>query len=455
MDIIIIGAGEVGYNVAWRLSQEHEEIVVIDKDEEKIERITETLDVQTIHGSGSSISVLRKAGIEKAEIVIAATNSDEVNMVSCLVAGVQAFVPMKIARIRNPEYAANKKMLGKDHLNIDLVINTDEEMVASILRILETPGATDVSDFAAGKMRMASIFVDEKSPITNQRLSKLKKIRPDMQVIVAAIYRRNKVIVPRGNDRILPNDLVFFIGEPSTTSAIISTLNSKNISPLKRVMIFGGGDVGYNLAKVLESRGISIKIIEPSEERCQFLAAELDKTMVLKGDFSSHEVLKEENVGEMDAFVAVSPVEEENILLSLLAKRMGAKRVLASINKMAYSPLAYQTGVDVVISPSLIAVNKILQYVRRGKIANVVTLPEDQAEIIEIEALETSDLINKPLKMLRLPKGLLVGAILRENSLFIPNGDTVILPGDKVAMVAASSAIKELEKIMTVKIEYW
>lgn len=455
MDIIIIGAGEVGYNVAWRLSREYEEIVVIDKDENKIQRINESLDVQTIHGNGSSLSVLRKAGIEKTDIIIAATNSDEVNMVCCLVAGAQAFVPKKIARIRDPEYASNTKILGEEHLDIDLVINTDHEMVTSILRILETPGATDVADFANGKMRMASLFVDETSPITYRQLSELKNLNPDIGVIVAAIYRGNKVIIPRGNDKILPKDLVFFVGEPTTISHIITSLHNKNTSSPKKVMIFGGGNVGFNLAQLLERKGIGTKIMDPREERCQFLAAHLDKSMVLKGDFSSHEVLKEENIGEVDAFVAVSPEEEENILLSLLAKRMGAKRAIASINKIAYSPLAYQTGVDVVISPSLIAVNKTLQYVRRGKVANVVTLPEDQAEIIEIEALETSDLINKPLKMLRLPKGLLVGAILRNNTLFIPHGETVILPGDKVAMVAASNAIKELEKIMAVKLEYW
>jgi len=455
MSIIIVGAGEVGYNVAWRLSREHKEIVVIDKNEEKIQRISETLDVQTVHGSGSSMSVLRKAGIERAELVVAATDSDEVNMVSCLVAGVQAVVPIKIARIRDPEYATNELILGEDRLDIDLVINTDQEMVFSILRVLETPGATEVVDFAGGRIRMAGFLVDEKSPVNEKQLKELTKLYPDIRVIIAAIYRGNKIIIPRGNDTITEKDLVFMIGEPATISDLISTLNSTKDTALRRVMIFGGGNVGFNLAKVLEGRGITTKIIEPSEERCQFLVAALEKTMVLKGDFTSHELLKEENVEDMDAFVAVSPEEEQNILLALLAKRMGANRVVASINRIAYSPLAYQTGVDVVISPSLIAVNKILQYIRRGKVATVATLPEDQAEVIEIEALETSDLVNKPLKMLNLPKGLLVGAILRGKELLIPNGETIIRPADKVAMVVASDAIEKLEKVMSVKLEYW
>jgi trk system potassium uptake protein TrkA len=455
MSIIIIGAGEVGYNVAWRLSREHKDIVVIDKDEAKIDRISEQLDVQTVQGSGSSINVLRKAGIGKAEIVIAATNSDEVNMVSCLVAGVQAVVPIKIARIRDPEYAANMQILGEDKLDIDLVINTDHDLVRSILRILETPGATDVVDFAHGRIRMASFFVDEKSSMRDKQLSELKALNPDLSVIVAAIYREGQVIIPRGDDKILARDLVYMIGEAATISSLVGTLNNSNRVGLKRVMIFGGGTVGFNLARILENRGVTTKIIEPNEERCHFLANELDKATVLRGDFTTHDLLREENIEETDAFVTVSPEEEQNILLSLLAKRMGARRVMASIDRISYSPLAYQTGVDVVVSPSLIAVNKILQYVRRGKVANVTTLPEDQAEVIEIEALSTSDLINKPLKSLKFPKGILVGAILRGETLFIPQGETIILPGDHVAMVVASDAIEKLEKIMSVKVDYW
>lgn len=455
MSIIIIGAGEVGYNVAWKLSHERKDIVVIDKDEEKINRVSETLDVQAIHGSGSSMEVLRNAGIEKAEIVVAATDSDEVNMVSCLVAGVQAVVPIKIARIRDPEYTSNVQILGSDRLDIDLVINTDKEMVASILRILETPGATDVVDFANGKIRMASFLVDKESPITGKRLMDLSSLYPDIRVIVAAIYRGNQAIIPRGKDTILEADLVFLMGEPPIISSLIATAKSKHVSPLRRIMIFGGGEVGLNLAKALEEKEISTKIIEPNEERCQFLVEELDKAVVLKGDFTSQDIFEEENIGDMDAFVAVTPEEEKNILISLLAKGIGAKRVVASINRIAYSPLAYQIGVDVVISPSLIAVNKILQYIRRGKIANVATLPDGQVEVIEIEALETSDLIDKPLKNLRLPKGMLVGAILRGERLLIPYGESIILPGDKVAMVVAASAVQQLEKVVTVKLEYW
>jgi trk system potassium uptake protein TrkA len=455
MSIIIIGAGEVGYNVARRLSREREDIVVIDKDEEKITRVSETLDVNAIQGSGSSMTVLRKAGIEKAEIVVAATDSDEVNMVSCLVAGVQAIVPIKIARIRDSEYASNIRILGEDRLDIDLVINTDQEMVSSIMRVLETPGALDVVDFANERIRMASVLIKEGNNTIGKKMMDLKTLYPDLRVIIAAIYRENKLNVPSGKDKIMEGDLLFIIGEPSTISAILAPLNCYHNSVLKRVMIFGGDKVGLTLAKTLEKKGVHTKIIEPDEERCEFLAAELDKTMVLKGDFTSHELLEEENIREMDAFVAVTPDEEKNILIALLAKRMGARRVVVSINRSAYLPLVYHIGVDVAISSSLIAVDKILQHIRRGKIANVASLLEDQAEVIEIEALETSDLVNKPLKDLRMPKGVLVGAIFRGEEVLIPNGETVVHPGDKVAMVVESGAMKQVEKMVMVKPEYW
>ncbi len=401
------------------------------------------------------MAVLRKAGIEKAEIVVAATDSDEVNMVSCLVAGAQAIVPIKIARIKDSEYASNMLILGEDRLDIDLVINTDQEMVASIMRILETPAAVDVVDFANERIRMASVFVKEGNPIIGKHMLDLKILYPDLRVIIAAIYRDNHVIVPTGKDEIMKGDLVFIIGEPSTISTLLAPLNCYHNSVLKRVMIFGGDSVGFNLAKMLEEKGIHPKIIEPDEERCEFLASELDKSMVLRGDFTSHELLEEENISEMDAFIAVTPDEEKNILIALFAKRMGARRVVASINRAAYLPLVYQIGVDVAISSSLIAVNKTLQHIRRGKIASVVTLLEDQAEVIEIEALETSDLINKRLKDLHLPKGVLVGAIFRGEELVVPNGETVIVPGDKVAMVVASAAMKKVEKMVMVKPEYW
>ena len=455
MSIIVIGAGEVGYNVARKLSQERKEIVVIDKDEEKVERISETLDVQTVHGSGSSISVLKRAGIEEASIVIAVTDSDEVNMISCLVAGVQAIVPVKIARIRDPEYAANERILGKDKLDIDLVINTDQETVDYLMRILKVPGARDVVEFASGRIMVVGILVDEKSPLKGKALQELGKEYP-REVIVAAIYREGVVTVPRGKDRILEGDLVYLLGEREALLELLSSFTGQPVALPQRVMILGGGNVALLLAKALEAEGISPKIVEPDEERCQFLASELDKTIVLKWDLEPYEeLMEEEHVRDMDVFMALSEDEERNILFALLAKTMGAKRVIAAVHRISLIPMAYRTGVDVVVSPSLLAVNRILQYIRKGKVLNVAVLPEEQAEVIETVAMETSDLVKKPLKDLRLPPGTLVGAILRGDEVLIPRGDTQIQPGDKVTLVISSASLPQLEKFLMVKLEYW
>jgi len=455
MSIIVIGAGEVGYNVARKLSQERKEIVLIDKDEEKVERVSESLDVQTVHGSGSSLSVLKRAGIEKASIVIAVTDSDEVNMISCLVAGVQAIVPVKIARIRDPEYVANEKILGKDKLDIDLVINTDQEMVRYLMRILEIPKARDVVEFASGRVMVVGFLVERGSPLAGKMLEELGREYPS-GVIVAAIYRDQGVIVPRGKDYIVEGDLLYLLGERGVLLDLLSSITGEEMALPHRVMILGGGNVGLLLAKALEARGIAPKIVEPDEERCQFLASELDKSIVLKWDLSPYEeLMEEEHVREMDVFMALSEDEEKNILFALLAKTMGAKRVIAAVHRISLIAMAYRTGVDVVVSPSLLAVNRILQYIRKGKVLNVAVLPEEQAEVIETVAMETSDLVKKPLKDLRLPPGTLVGAILREDEVLIPRGDTLIQPGDKVTLVTSSSAIPQLEKFLMVKLEYW
>jgi len=455
MLIIVIGAGEVGFNVAAHLAREFKDIVVIDKDEEKLERVSELLDVRTLHGSGSSMTVLRRAEIHRADILIAATDSDEVNMISCLVAGVQSKVPKKVARIRDPEYATSARLMGPERLGIDLVINTDQEVVESILRILETLRAKDVVDLSEGRLRMASFVADDANPFTGKRLQELKSVLPDSGLIVAAVLRGERAIIPRGDDRIQPNDLVYILGSPGAVSELFMSFDPGNARPLRRVMIYGGNSLGLRVALALESRGIQVWIVDPSEEKCELLASELDSATVIKGDLTSSDLMKDEGVHKLDAFLALTGQEEKNILVSLLARRMGCRRVIALANRVSYIPLAYQTGVDVVVSPSLIAINRILQYVRRGRIANVVTFPEGQAEVIEVEAMETSDLVAAPLKDLRLPRGILVGAVTRGQDVMIPKGETRIQPGDRVAMVVATDSIKLLEKIVSVKLEYW
>ena len=454
MNFIIVGAGEVGYHLASRLSQEKMNVVVIEKDKEKVKRVIDTLDVQTIHGSGSSVEILKQAGVEDADMLIAVTNSDEVNMISCLVASAQSKVPMKIARIRNPEYAQDVGILGEKHLNIDLAINPELEMVRTISRLVEIPDATDVVEFAEGRVRITGIKVDPHSYVIGKKLQNLDKENEKHDIIIAAIFRDDKVIIPRGDDIIQENDLVYAVTEANKILTITNYFKEKE-RRAQRVMILGGGEIAIELAQKFEKINIKTKIIEHNEQRCLEIAEKLEKTIVLRGDGTDRELLEEENIKDVDVFITISESEQTNILVSLLAKRLGAKKVISLINNLSYTSLVSNIGVDVVISPHLSAISRILQFIRKGKVLSVASFHKENAEAIEIVALETSDLVNKPLRDIKFPRGAIIGAVVREKEIIIPTGDTLILPDDRVIIFTLTSAIPSVEKTLTVKLDYW
>jgi len=454
MSIIIIGAGEVGYHLAHRLSQEKKDVVIIDRDPDKVRRVQNTLDVQVIHGSGASMSVLRQAGISEASMVIAVTNSDEVNMISCLVAGVQDSVPKKIARVRDPDYSALFPLFGKEHLDIDLVINPDHEVVEMILKLMEVPGAVEVVDFADGRVRMVGLPLLAESPLAGKTLAEAAQMYPHSGILIVAVQKGDKVSIPKGPDLLAPNDLLYMVMARDKTREALESSGHRR-PPIKRVMILGGTLIGLELAKNLENRGIQVKIIEQNEARCLEIAEKCSRAVVLRGDATYQDILIEENAGQMDTFIAVTEDEETNVMISLLAKKMGVRRVITLINKVSYSPLVHSIGVDVVVSPRLAAVNKIMQFIRRGKILSISSLPEENAEAFEAVALETSDLVGRPLRELDFPKGAIVGALVRDSEVIIPDGSTVIQPGDRVMIFALTSAIHEVEKALMVKLEYW
>lgn len=454
MSIIIIGAGEVGYHLAQRLSQEKQDVVVIDRDPEKIRRIQNSLDVQAIHGSGGSISLLRQAGIEEASLLIAVTNSDEVNMISCLVAGLQNKVPRKIARVRDPDYYALLPLFDKNHLDIDLVINPDREVVEMILKLMEVPGSVRVADFADGLVRMIGLPMLPDNPLIGKSLSEIRSKYPKANTLIVAIQRGGKIFIPKGHDTLQAQDIVFSVSPRDRIDETIEILGNKKRS-IKKVMILGGGLIGLQLAMGLESRDIQVKVIEQDETRCLEIAEKCRKAVTLKPDGVLQDVMVEENVGDMDTFIAVTEDEESNVMLSLLAKKLGTKRVITLINKVAYSPLIHSLGIDIVVSPRLAAFNRILQFLRRGKILSVSTLPDENAEAFEAVALETSDLVGRPLKEINFPKEAIIGAVVRDSQVIIPNGSTIIQPGDRVTIFTLTSAIPKVEKALTVKLEYW
>jgi len=455
MKVIIIGAGEVGYHIADSLSREGIDTVVIDRNEERLHEISETLDVQTVLGSGSSPEVLKRAGMAQAEMVIAVTDSDETNMIACLLASTQCRIPIRIARIRSVELGSGDcSLFGTDRLNIDLRINPEEEAVNNVMDLLEYPGAAEVFRFAGGRIRLLGFQIDPGAAVIGKKISDLRAMAPDLKVLITAIVRGDKLIVPSGISIIENGDYLFTVTDAPRVPQMLRFFG-KQTEPPRRIIIIGGGDTGAMLAEAIEKKNITVKIIEKKQRRCEILASRLEKTVVLRGDGTSQELLREENIEEADFFIAVTNDEEANILGALLAKQLGARKVISLINRIDYIPLVSRVGIDGVINPRHSAIRKILHYIRKGKVISVTPLRDDKAEAFEFIALETSEITGRPFKDIHFPRGTIVGAICRGEEVIIPDGNSVIRPGDHVVIFTPHSAIGEIEKLLTVKLEYF
>ncbi|UCF72595.1 MAG: Trk system potassium transporter TrkA [Deltaproteobacteria bacterium] len=452
MKIIIVGAGEVGFTIAQRLSEENHDVVVIEMDQNKVRQIQSVIDVQAILGSGTSPSVLQEAGIKESDIIVAATDSDEANLIACFYAQHLTDYITKIARIKNPEYMKHKEIFRQDFLNIDLIINPKSEMVASMLRLMEVPWACEVIDFVDGRIKLIGITIEDNSPVLGRTLSSLNDYQH--AILVGVIVRGEKVMIPGGQDTIQPNDLIYCVARREETPHIFRLLNLRE-EGLSRVIIVGGGETGLDLATSLETTNINTKIIEKDGQRCLELAEKLEKVVVLNGDGTDREFLMEENVADVDIMVVLTGDEESNVLISLLGKALGAKKTVTRIGKLGYIPLVSAIGIDTVVSPRLSAIRTILQYIRKGKVISEAPLKGEGAEVIEVEALETSDIVNIPLSKVKFPKEAIVGAIVRGEEIIIPRGHNMIKPHDHLIIFALKGAIPKLEKLFTVKLEYF
>lgn len=452
MRIIIVGAGEVGYVIAKKLSEENQDVVLIDKDPKKIRRIGENLDIQTFWGSGTSPQMLRDAGIEEAEMLVAATDSDEVNLIACLLGRNLNRHMIKIARVKNREYLAEKDLFRKELLGIDLIINTRAMMVDTILGLMAVPGASEVIDFVGGRVKLISFLITGESPFAGRQLSSLKGHEGNL--LVGAIVRGQKILIPSGRDTIQPNDLVYFVVRGDDVDRTLEDLKIK-ARPATNIIIVGAGETGMALAAALDEKHMHVKVIDEDSERCKHLATTLKRVIAIRGDGTDRDLLREENAGDADLLIALTGDEESNILMSLLARGMGTKRTITRVGKLSYIPVVSDIGLDTVINPRMAAVRAILQYIRQGKIISVAPLREEHAEALEAEALETSDIVNTPLKDLKFPEGAILGAIVRGEDIIIPRGDTVILPHDRLIVFALQQVIPSLEKLLTVKLEYF
>ncbi len=453
MKIVIVGAGEVGFHIASRLALENKEVVVIDANSEALKRLSESIDVQAITGSGSSPATLEAAGIREAEIMLAVTDSDEVNLVACLMADILSPSTKKLARLRGADFDSYHDAFKINAPHIDTVINPDIEVVRTIEQLMGVPGAADVGEFADGRIKFVGVYLDPGSRLAGVRLADLPTVLSEDRPLIAAVVRDDQLIIPKGHNHLRAGDLVYFISEEKNLFKHLSVFD-KHATPVKRVLIIGGGRIGYRLAKALEDKSISCKIIEKRATQCDFLAERLERTVVLHGDGSDQSLLVEENIQDTDLVVTLTRDEETNILASLLAKRLGAKKTITQINKFSYFSLMSTIGIEQVVSPRLSAINSILQHIRRGKVLSAISIKGEEGEVMEALALPTSDIVSKPLKKIAFPKGSMVAGIIRQETIIIPSGDSIIEPDDRIIIFATRKAIPGVEKILAVKLEY-
>lgn len=454
MRVIIVGAGEVGTNIAAALAAEGQDVVVMDRDARKVRELRERLDVQAFQGSGSSPSVLLSAGLASADMLLAVTDGDEVNIVACLIAASHAPHIITVARIRSEEFVRDEKVLGKAGLGIEHVINPELATAERIIRLLALPGANDLVEFEGGALRLVAVRVPPTSALVGRRFVDLAGLSPRRRILFAARVRDAECIIPSGADNIAAGDLLYAVGEPGTLEPVADLVGIP-LDPVRRITIAGGSNIGRILAQKLESAGYQVKLIEQEEARAQELAETLQKTVVLHGAATDTGLLLEENIQDCHAFLSVMRDDEVNVVAALHAKSLGARRVISLTRRPEFVPLISRAGVDSVISPRQVAVSSILHFVRKGRVVRVTPFAAGGAEAIEFEALETAEVVGKPLKTVHFPRNALVGAVVRRGQVIVASGDTIIEAGDRVLVVALKSAIAKLQKVFEVKLEYF
>ncbi|GAB5382803.1 MAG: Trk system potassium transporter TrkA [Aliiglaciecola sp.] len=450
MKIIILGAGQVGGTLAENLVGEKNEITVIDSDQETLRSLQDRLDLQVVHGVGSHPDVLEKAGAEDADMLIAVTNSDESNMMACQVAHTLFNTPTKIARVRSEQYIIyQERLFHHQDIPVDHLIAPEQLVTKAIKRLIDYPGALQVVEFADGKASLVAVKAYYGGLLVGHALSTLREHMPNVDTRVAAIYRRGRPIRPLGTTVIEADDEVFFIAATKHIRAVMSELQ-KLESSYKRIMIAGGGLIGAGLAKRLEHNH-NVKLLEYSPERAKYLSAHLDKTIVFCGDASDHELLTEENVQQVDAFIAVTNDDEANIMSAMLAKRLGAQKAMVLIQRSAYVDLVQGGEIDIAFSPQQATISALLTHIRRGDIVNVYSLRRGAAEAIEAIAHgdeSTSKVIGRAIKNIKLPPGTTIGAIVRQDEVIIAHSSTVIESNDHVILFLVDKKfISDVEKL--------
>ena len=457
MKVIVCGAGQVGFGIARQLAEEKNNVTVIDQSPELIQRVSDALDVQAIVGHGSHPDILERAGASDADMLIAVTFFDEVNMVAAQIAHSIFNIPLKVARVRAQSYLDPifQDLFSREHMPIDVIISPELEVGKTVLELLANPGSFDTINFANQMVKVVGVHLDEDCPVVNTPLRQLTELFPDLNAVVAGISRDNRLFVPKRTDEMFVGDNIYFIAKADHVRRTLDIFGHEE-DEARRVIIIGGGNIGLYVAQQLESiPSVKAKVIESDKKRAEMIADQLSRTVVLHGDGLDQDILKEAGIHNTEAVVALTNNDETNILTSLTAKREGASRALCLINNGEYGPLVESLGIDAFIDPRATTVSTILQHVRRGRIKGLHSLGQGDAEVIEAEALDTSPLVGKPLREVRLDDGIMVGAIVRGDDVIKPTGDSRIETGDRVVIFAERDQVKKVEQLFRVSLEFF
>lgn len=457
MKIIICGAGRVGQGIAARLASENNTVTVVDLSPDLIRQITTELDVRGIVGHGAHPEVMRQAGIESADMIIAVTYSDEVNMIACQIAHSLFDVPTKVARVRAQAYLDNEwsDLYSRSNMPIDIIISPEVEIGKAILRRLNTPGAFDVVPFAEGRVKLIGVHIGDECPIINMPIRQIPDLFTDLHAVIVGVRRDGEIFAPDPNDPLNPGDDAYFVVKSTHVSRLLEILETET-QKARQVVIVGGGSVGTYVATELETiTGVRTRIIESDKSRAETAAEALKRTVVLHGDGMSAEIQEEAGVRNAEIVLCLTNDDKINMLSAVLAKKLGANRTVSLVNEVSMQSLKSELPIDMVIDPRATTVSSILRHVRRGRILDVYTLSNGRAEVIEGEVLDTSPLAGKPLDMLVQEEGISVGAIIQNGIAQYPDPKIIIKPGDIVVLLAEKDSTKSVEQMFRVSMEYF
>ena len=430
MRIVIVGAGKLGYSIAELLSNEEFDVVLVDQDEVRLEAAKNTLDVLTITANGASPITMNDPDIRAADILIAVTAGDEVNMVACILAKKHG-ITHTVARIRDMQFLSEAKEYLKENFDIDLMLNPELITAREVYRILMTPAALDVEDFASGKVRLFETKVTRHSPLAN---IPLKDLEMPKAILAGMIFRDHRMIIPHGDDCLLPHDNAYFIGDPTEIEKFSETFVQRDARRLEHVMLIGAGRTGRFLAKMLDEAGVAVKIIDANRERSRLAAENLENGLAICGDGTDIDLLMEEGVADADAVVCLTEDDKLNLMLALLAKHLGAKKTVVRVARSEYVDLMEKVGVDIVLPTRLLSASEVLAFARRGGVVSVSLLEGAKAEAVEVIVQDGAPVAGIPLMDARLPRECLVCAYVRDDEAVIPNGASVLLPGDRTIL---------------------